>query len=81
MMAAQLAIRTVVECKSCENVAPDHKSFFSPRWFIELVLDCGHTAILRLPPGLLPGLVRQDPKNLALWKGEKIACHQCPKKE
>jgi len=78
-MAAQPVVRTVVECKSCESVGPDHKSFFSLRWLIELVLDCGHTANLRLPSGLLPGLVRRDPSNLSLWKGEKVACHLCHK--
>ena len=78
-MAAQLAVRTVVECKSCTSVAPDHKYFFTPRWLIELNLDCGHMLTLRL--GLLPGLVRKNPTDLTLWKGEKVACHACPKKE
>lgn len=78
-MTAQPVVRIVVECKSCEIKPPDLKDFFSPRWFIELLLECGHTVHLRLPPGLLPGLVRKDLSNLALWKGEKVACHECAK--
>jgi hypothetical protein len=80
-MAARPVVRTVVECKSCESRPPDLKDFFSPRWFIELLLECGHTINLRLPPGLLPGLVRKDPGNLSLWRGEKVTCYECRKKE